>query len=101
MNAMAFPYHKTVGADLELTVKVVPGPSRDRIVGLLGDALKIQLAAPPERGKANAALVRLLAARLGIPERQIAVVRGTSNPRKTIRIQGMTPDDVIRRLAPA
>src|SRR5881394_250060 len=95
---MPATYLKTTDADVELTVKVVPGASRDRIVGPLGDALKIQIAAPPERGKANAALVRLLSAQLGIPERQITVIRGVSAPRKTVRLAGITLQEAARRL---
>lgn len=47
-----------------LTVKVVPGSSRDQIVGWLGDALKVKVTAPPEKGRANAAVVAILADRL-------------------------------------
>ncbi|MFM7075771.1 MAG: DUF167 domain-containing protein, partial [Planctomycetaceae bacterium] len=49
-----------------LEVKVVPGSSRDQIVGWLGDALKIKVTAPPEKGKANERVVELLAGALGI-----------------------------------
>ena len=48
-----------------LRVKVVPGSSRDGIVGRLGDALKIKVTAPPKKGKANEAVVELLAAAVG------------------------------------
>ena len=44
---------------MELEVKVVPGASRSEVTGWLGDSLKIRVAAPPERGKANAAVVRM------------------------------------------
>ena len=49
-----------------LKAKVVPGSSRNRIVGWLGDALKINVTAPPEKGKANEAVVELLSMKLGI-----------------------------------
>jgi len=49
-----------------LNVKVVPGSSRNRIVGWLGDALKIKVMAPPEKGRANEAVVELLSMKLGI-----------------------------------
>lgn len=72
-----------------LSVKVVPGASRSRIAGRLGDALKIQVAAAPERGKANEAVIRLLAESLGVKPGQIELIAGQTQPRKTFRIAGM------------
>lgn len=79
---------KSVGEGVEITVKVVPGASRDRVAGLLGDALKIQVSAPPERGRANTAVEALLANALGLPARDVSVIRGTTSPRKTVLIRG-------------
>jgi len=70
-------------------VKVVPGSSRDQIVGWLGDALKIRVTAPPEKGKANEAVIDLLAEALGISSDDIEVVSGHSSPSKIIAINGM------------
>jgi uncharacterized protein (TIGR00251 family) len=77
-------------------VKVVPGSSRDQIVGWLGDALKIKVMAPPEKGKANEAVIDLLAAALGVSSDDIEVVSGYSSPSKGIAITGMD-DQAIRR----
>jgi uncharacterized protein YggU (UPF0235/DUF167 family) len=62
-----------------LNVKVVPGSLRDRIVGWLGDVLKIQDKAPPEKGTTNQAVVELLAKRLGISTGQITIESGHSS----------------------
>lgn len=59
-----------------LSLKVVPGSSRDEVVGWLGDSLKVKVKAPPEKGKANDAVVALLADRLGVEASSIAVVSG-------------------------
>ena len=83
---------------VEITVKVVPGASRDRIMGLLGDALKIQVSAPPERGKANAAVAKLLAAILGVSARSVSVISGTTSPRKVVLIRGCTIDQATSKL---
>ncbi len=72
-----------------LHVKVVPGASRSAVAGVLGDRLKLRVAAPPEDGKANAAVVALLADVLGIPARQVELIAGHSRPQKTLRITGL------------
>ena len=79
-----------------LNVKVVPGSSRDQIVGWLGDALKIKVMAPPEKGKANEAVVELLATKLGIGTADIQVESGHSSPSKVIAITGMD-DEAIKQ----
>jgi uncharacterized protein (TIGR00251 family) len=79
-----------------LKVKVVPGSSRDQIMGWLGDALKIKVAAPPEKGKANAAVAELLAKWLGISTDDIAIESGHSSPSKVVTIKGMD-DEAIKR----
>jgi uncharacterized protein (TIGR00251 family) len=72
-----------------LTVKVVPGSSRDQLVGWLGDALKIKVAAPPEKGQANQAVVELLADRLGMRKDDVQIVAGHSSATKEIAIAGL------------
>ena len=88
------------GADVLLRVKVVPGASRDAIAGLLGDRLKIRVAAPPEDGKANAAVCKLLAKAIGVPPKSIAVESGQANPEKTLRVGTASAQSVRSRLLP-
>lgn len=71
-----------------IDVKVVPGGSRDAIVGRLGEALKIKVSAPPEGGKANAAVCALLAKTLGVAKRDVQIVAGYSQPNKQVAIRG-------------
>jgi hypothetical protein len=80
---------------LLLHCHIQPNASRTEIAGLHGERLKIRLAAPPVEGKANDALVRFLAGRLGVPGSAVSIVRGQSGRRKTVRIeqQVMLPDD--------
>jgi len=82
-----------------LGVKVVPGASRDKVVGVLGDVLKIATSAPAEKGRANAAVARMLAAALGTDRRRVELVSGPTNPRKEFRVAGLTAEQVRRRLA--
>ena len=72
-----------------LSLKVVPESSRDEIVGWLGDSLKMKVKAPPEKGRANEAVVALLAERLGIDASSIAVVSGHGSPAKVVDVEGM------------
>lgn len=82
-----------------LRVKVVPGASRDRIAGVLGDALKVATMAPPEKGKANAAVGRILARALGLDARSVTLVAGPTSPHKEFLIPGLSPEAVRRLLA--
>jgi uncharacterized protein (TIGR00251 family) len=77
----------------KLEIKVVPGASRNQISGWLGDRLKIRVQAPPESGKANKAVQKLLAKELGISPRDITITSGTSSPLKTLEINApsLTP----------
>jgi uncharacterized protein (TIGR00251 family) len=75
---------------VSFAVKVVPGASRDRIVGELGDALKIAVSKPPSGGAANEAVIALLTDALGLSRGSISITRGHSNPRKEILVCGLT-----------
>lgn len=77
-----------------LSVKIVPGASRTRYVGLWERRAKISVAAPPEKGKANRALTAFLAGLLGVRKRDVTVVEGLTSPLKTIRIDRVTPNTV-------
>jgi len=79
----------------------VPRAARDEIVGWLGDALKVRVTAPPEAGRANAAIESLLAASLGIRKRAVRVAAGHGSARKRVEIDGLERGEVERRLAAA
>ncbi len=80
-------------------VKVVPGASRSRVVGMLGDRLKLAVAAPPEDGKANRAVCKLLAEVLGVSAKSIAVTAGPAQPKKTITVTGVSLAQAEQTLA--
>ena len=82
------------GDDILLPVKVVPKASRDKIVGELDGALKITVAAAPEKGAANKAVCKLIARTLGLRTAQVTVDAGHGSPRKTIRIIGASAEAV-------
>lgn len=82
-----------------LRIKAVPGARRDEIVGPLGDRLKVRVAAPPEDGRANAALCALIADALGVAPRAVIVVVGHASALKTLRVEGMSAREAVARLA--
>ena len=82
-----------------LQIKVVPGASRNRIAGRLGDALKLQVSAAPERGKSNESVIKLIADTVGLRTNQIQIVRGHAQPRKVLEIQGIEQAELDRRLS--
>ena len=81
-----------------IRVHILPNAKVDKVVGDHGDAIKIKLRAPAMEGKANAALIRFLAAQLGILPRQIALMRGEKSRDKLIRIKGLSEREVQERL---
>lgn len=89
---------REVAGGVEVDVSVVPRASRSHVVGMHGDRIKVQLAAPPVDGAANAELVELLADLIGVPARAVAIVRGATGKRKTVRIADVEVATVQRAL---
>ena len=81
-----------------IRVHVIPNARIDKVVGEHGDAIKIKLRAPAVEGKANVALCKFLAKKLGIPQRAIVLERGERSRDKVIRIDGLREEEVRRRL---
>ena len=81
-----------------LIVKVVPRASKNEIAGLLGNALKIRLQAPPVEGKANKALVEFLADEMNVPKKQIEIRGGETGRNKQILVRGITEAEAKARL---
>jgi uncharacterized protein (TIGR00251 family) len=77
-------------------VKVVPGASRDRVAGRYGDGVKVQVSAPPEGGKANRSVERVIAEALGVRPQQVRVVKGHTTARKVVEVEGV--ENLLARL---
>ena len=74
-----------------LSVHAQPGAGRTQVMGRHGDAVKIRVAAPPEQGRANEALVTVLAEQLGVPEKAVTLAGGATSRSKRFRISGVDP----------
>jgi hypothetical protein len=75
---------------VELTVHVQPNAARTEPAGLYGDALKLRVAAVPVDGAANTALIEFVAKRLRVPRASVRLLRGASNRRKRLAIDGVS-----------
>lgn len=84
-----------------LQLRVSPGASSASVVGRHGAAWKLRVAAAPERGRANDAVVHLLADALGIAPRDVAIVAGHTARDKVATVAGIDSDETERRLASA
>jgi uncharacterized protein (TIGR00251 family) len=81
-----------------ISVTVSPGAARTELVGKHGDGWRARVAAAPERGRANEALVRLLAEVLGVPRSSVHVVGGRGARSKVVEVDGLDAIEVERRL---
>jgi uncharacterized protein (TIGR00251 family) len=81
------------------TVKVHPRARRSGIAGRLGEAWKLDLAAPPVDGQANEECVRFLAELAGVPRARVTIVAGASGRRKVVEIEGIEPAELERLLS--
>ncbi len=96
-NVTAISIRNETGG-VAICVKVVPNSSRDKVAGVLGDALKITTATPPEKGKANAAVAKILANALDIDTRRVTLATGPTSPHKEFHVKGITPDEIRAKL---
>jgi hypothetical protein len=81
-----------------LTLTVSPGARQSAIVGRHGDGWKVRVSAPPERGRANNALLTLLAEALSVPRSGVRLVHGESSRHKTVDVEGLDDKEASRRL---
>lgn len=81
-----------------LRVHVQPGAGRTLVQGRHGDALKVSVAAPPQGGRANEAVAKLLVEILGVKPAAVSIVGGESNRAKRFHIKDLDEDDVRERL---
>jgi uncharacterized protein (TIGR00251 family) len=82
-----------------IRVRVVPGAKRSEVVGVAGGVLRVRVAAPPVEGRANRAVLALLAERLGVRARDLRVIAGERGRDKVVLVRGVEPVAVAAALA--
>ena len=91
---------KPGGHGAAITVKVTPRSKRTAVLGTLADgSIKIAVAAPPEDGKANAAVIAFLADRCGVSKGKVLLLSGDTARRKRLHVIGITAASVVKQLA--
>ena len=91
---------RSIDGGVSFAVRVQPGASREGVVCLYGDAIKLALNAPAVDGKANEALIRYLAALLNVPKTSISIATGLTSRSKVIHVLGITNEEAAARLSP-
>jgi len=81
-----------------LHVRLTPRASQDAVEGWEGDVLRVRVHAPALEGRANVALLRILAGRLGVPKGAVVLRRGKRSRHKTIQVYGLGDAELRRRL---
>ena len=82
-------------------LRVSPGARRNQLVGRHGEGWKARVAAPPEGGRANEALLDLLARELSLPRRSLSIVSGQAAREKVVEMEGIDRAESERRLEAA
>lgn len=82
-----------------LSVRLKPRGHKDELLGLEDGVLQARVTAPPVDGRANQALCRLIAGRLGIPKSRVSVIGGAKSRNKVVRVEGMGRDEVGEALS--
>ena len=95
-----FPVHMVATLlGVEIDVRVLPGAGTNEIGGAREGALLVRVKAPPEGGKANAAVLKLLGKEFGVRKSAIAIIRGSTSRKKVISMEGITVAAVRSALA--
>lgn len=86
------------GNDIIIKVKIVPGSSKNKIIGVYNDALKISIAAPPVEGKANKKCIAYLAKYFDLAKSKIEIISGQTSKNKLIKIYDISPKEFLDKI---
>lgn len=98
MSSSINDYFKIAGTDIVIKVKIVPGSSKNKIVGVYNDALKITIAAPPVEGKANKKCITYLAKYFDVAKTKVEIISGKSSKNKLIKIYDISQKEFLEKI---
>jgi uncharacterized protein (TIGR00251 family) len=87
-----------VGSEARISLRVSPNAPRNEVVGFSDGILRVKIAAPPLRGKANRELVAFLSRLLGVSQSSLAIIKGHTSRSKTVAVSGLSQQEVLGRL---
>ena len=82
-----------------LRIRVTPSAARNEVTGFADGVLQVRVAAPPVKGKANQELTAFLSRALGVSKSSLTIVKGQTSRNKVIAVDGLSREDIIRRLS--
>ena len=88
-----------LGSGAKISLRAYPNASRDEVIGFTDGVLHVKIAAPPVRGKANERLIAFFSQLLGISKGSVSIIKGHTSRNKLIAIDGLSRDDVMKRLS--
>jgi len=91
-------YFKITGNDIVIKVKIVPGSSKNKIVGVHNDAIKITITAPPIEGKANKKCIAYLAKYFDVAKSKIEIISGQTSKNKLIKIYDISQKEFLDKI---
>ena len=88
------------GSGAKITLRVYPNAGRNELAGFSDGVLRVKVAAPPVRGKANKELLTFLSRLLGVSKSSLSIVRGHTSRSKVIAVSDLSREEVLERLLP-
>ncbi|MES0329332.1 MAG: DUF167 domain-containing protein [Dehalococcoidales bacterium] len=86
--------------EARLAVRIQPCATSNEVAGMSQETLRLKIAAPPQKGRANRELVAFLSQRLGLKRNSVEILSGHTARNKVIRIRGLSKEEVLKRLLP-
>jgi uncharacterized protein (TIGR00251 family) len=88
------------GRETRISLRVHSNAPKNEVVGFAGGVLKVKIAAPPVKGKANRELIVFLSQLLGVSRGALTIIQGHTSTSKIITIAGLNQEEVIKRIFP-
>jgi len=98
MNSGINDYFKITGNDIVIKVKIVPGSSKNKIIGVYNNALKITITAPPVEGKANKKCIAYLAKYFDVAKLKVEIISGKNSKNKLIKIYDISQKEFLDKI---